>query len=43
VGDLLFMDGHIEFINYPGKFPVTERFIKALEAIEKLPENDKKR
>ncbi|HEX30397.1 TPA: hypothetical protein ENG04_09985, partial [Candidatus Poribacteria bacterium] len=21
--NVLFMDGHVEFINYPGKFPIT--------------------
>ena len=27
-GNVLFMDGHVEFIRYPGKFPMTEAFIE---------------
>ena len=29
-GAVLYLDGHVEFIRYPGKFPMTERFIEAL-------------
>jgi prepilin-type processing-associated H-X9-DG protein len=29
-GNVLYLDGHVEFLPYPGKFPMTERFIKAL-------------
>jgi len=32
-GNVLYMDGHVEFIRYPGKFPMTEKFMKRLEAI----------
>jgi prepilin-type processing-associated H-X9-DG protein len=37
-GNVLFMDAHVEFIKYPGEFPMTERFIKALESLDKLPQ-----
>jgi len=29
-GHVLYMDGYVEFIKYPGKFPMTEKFIQAL-------------
>jgi prepilin-type processing-associated H-X9-DG protein len=29
--NVLFMDGHVEFIKYPGKFPMTPAFIEALQ------------
>ena len=32
-GNVLYMDGHVEFIRYPGKFPMTEKFMKRLEEI----------
>jgi len=32
-GNVLYMDGHIEFVPYPGKFPMTPAFIKRCEAI----------
>ncbi|GEM_PF-247889 len=32
-GNVLYMDGHVEFVKYPGKFPMTERFMTALEAL----------
>lgn len=35
-GNVLFMDGHVEFIKYPGKYPMTEPFIKALEKLDAL-------
>jgi prepilin-type processing-associated H-X9-DG protein len=31
--NVLYMDGHVEFIRYPGEFPITEKFIKRLEQI----------
>jgi prepilin-type processing-associated H-X9-DG protein len=31
--NVLYMDGHVEFVRYPGKFPVSERFMKRLEEI----------
>lgn len=34
--NVLFMDGHVEFWKYPGKYPLTERFIKALESLDDL-------
>ncbi len=32
--NVLFLDGHVEFISYPGKFPMTESFIQALESLK---------
>ena len=29
-GCVLYMDGHVEFVEYPGKFPMTPAFIEAL-------------
>ena len=34
--NVLYMDGHVEFVPYPGKFPMTEKFIKALESVDAL-------
>ena len=34
--NVLFLDGHVEFIAYPGKWPMTEKFIKALESLDEL-------
>ena len=31
--NVLYMDGHVEFVKYPGKFPMTERFMNRLEEI----------
>ncbi|MCC6697050.1 MAG: hypothetical protein IT365_15590 [Candidatus Hydrogenedentes bacterium] len=33
---VLFMDGHTEFIEYPGRFPMTDRFIRALQSLDEL-------
>ncbi|MCC6490800.1 MAG: hypothetical protein IT364_25155 [Candidatus Hydrogenedentes bacterium] len=33
---VLFLDGHTEFIEYPGRFPMTERFIRALQSLDEL-------
>lgn len=33
-GNVLYLDGHVEFIKYPGKFPMTEKFIKGLRRLE---------
>ncbi len=33
---VLFMDGHVELIPYPGKFPMTEEFISALNELDAL-------
>jgi prepilin-type processing-associated H-X9-DG protein len=32
-GNVLYIDGRVEFVKYPGKFPMTEKFIKKLEKI----------
>lgn len=32
-GNVLYMDGHVEWHNYPGDFPMTENVIQALDAI----------
>ena len=34
--NVLFYDGHIEFMEYPGPFPMTQKFITALEALDEL-------
>lgn len=36
--NVLFLDGTVEFIPYPGKWPMTETFIKALESLDELKE-----
>ena len=33
-GNVLYLDGHVEFVSYPGRFPMTKPFIKALGEIE---------
>lgn len=33
---VLWSDGTVEFIPYPGKWPMTEKFIKALESLDEL-------
>lgn len=35
-GNVLYMDGHVEFIEYPGKWPMTEATIGTLESIDAL-------
>ncbi|MFP6617541.1 MAG: M56 family metallopeptidase, partial [Candidatus Hydrogenedentota bacterium] len=37
-GNVLFLDGHVEYIRYPGKFPMTEAFIEGLESLDSLYE-----
>ncbi|MFA6240700.1 MAG: DUF1559 domain-containing protein, partial [Candidatus Hydrogenedentales bacterium] len=32
--NVLYMDGHVEFIKYPGKWPMTERTISVLQALD---------
>jgi prepilin-type processing-associated H-X9-DG protein len=39
-GHVLFMDGHVEFVPYPGKFPMTEDYIAGLRALDTLGESD---
>lgn len=38
-GHVMFVDGHIEFISYPGKFPMTKQFIEGLLELDRLREN----
>jgi len=33
---VLYTNGYVEFIPYPGKWPMTEKFIKALESLDAL-------
>ncbi len=33
-GHVLYLDGHVEFVPYPGKFPMTRNFIAALESMK---------
>ena len=33
-GNVLYLDGHVEFVPYPGKFPMTQNFIEALRNLE---------
>ena len=33
-GHVLYLDGTVEFVPYPGKFPMTEKFIEALREFE---------
>nr|HPO17532.1 hypothetical protein [Candidatus Hydrogenedentota bacterium] len=35
-GNVLFLDGHVEFIPYPGKWPMTERTITALRELDAM-------
>lgn len=35
-GRVIFSDGHVEFMEYPGKWPMTEKFITALESLDSL-------
>ena len=35
-GHVLFMDGHVEFCLYPGKFPMTVDFIEGLQSLDLL-------
>ena len=32
-GNVLFLDGHVEFMSYPGKWPMTEKTVKTLEEL----------
>jgi len=34
--NVVWSNGKVEFIPYPGKFPMTEKFVKALESLDKL-------
>ncbi len=35
-GNVLFMDGHVEFIHYPGDWPMTEKTVRILEELDAL-------
>ena len=35
--NVLYMDGHVEFIRYPGKWPMTEETVRTLESLAELP------
>jgi len=39
-GHVLYLDGHVEFVPYPGKFPMTEDYIAGLRALDALGEPD---
>ncbi len=34
VANVLYLDGHVEFIRYPGRFPMTEAFVEELRSFE---------
>ena len=41
-GHVFFLDGHVEWIPYPGPFPMTEKFIQGLIALEdEVSQNEK--
>lgn len=35
-GHVLYMEGHVEFVQYPGKFPMTPKFIEGLRSLDAL-------
>jgi len=35
---VLYMDGHVEFLEYPGRWPMTEAFVQALQSLDELKE-----
>jgi prepilin-type processing-associated H-X9-DG protein len=35
-GNVLFMDGHVEFMRYPGQWPMTEQTINALKELDAM-------
>lgn len=35
-GNVLYMDGDVEFLRYPGEWPMTEKTIRTLEALDQL-------
>ncbi len=35
-GHVLFMDGHVEYLRYPGEFPMTKAFIEGLQSLENV-------
>jgi len=34
--NVLYLDGHVEFVEYPGKFPVTQSFLEAMAELDNL-------
>jgi prepilin-type processing-associated H-X9-DG protein len=34
--NVLFLDGHVEFIKYPGEFPVTETMARLATAVSEM-------
>jgi len=40
--NVLFMDGHVEFLKYPGSYPASAAFIEALEDLDKAPAESSK-
>lgn len=39
-GNVLFMDGHVEYMPYPGKWPMTKKTIGLLRELAELPSID---
>ena len=35
-GNVLYLDGHVEFVVYPGKWPMTEKTIELLGQLDRL-------
>ncbi|MCH7959918.1 MAG: hypothetical protein IID08_07300 [Candidatus Hydrogenedentes bacterium] len=35
-GNVLYADGHVEYLDYPGKYPMSKAFIEALTAVDTL-------
>ena len=35
-GNVLYLDGHVEFIRYPGKWPMTDQSIAIFESLDAL-------
>lgn len=42
-GHVLYLDGHVEFVPYPGKFPMEPEFIEALQSLDYLSLDDFRR
>lgn len=41
-GHVLYLDGHVEFLPYPGPFPMTEAFIEGLRSLDRMePDQDR--
>ena len=35
-GHVLYLDGHFEFVPYPGKFPTVPSFVEGLRSLDEL-------